>query len=82
MFFSQIDNIFLELSEMFYADLKYGPHYLRILIEYRGIANPMTTGLINKMSKYFQTTSDKIINVLGHSFMSIRKLKKHFRSSK
>ena len=79
--FYQIDNIFLELSEMFYADLRYGLHYQRILIEYRRITHPMTTGLIDKMSKYFQTTTGKIIIVLGHNFISIHKLKKHFRSS-
>ena len=68
---------------MFYADLKYEPHYLRILFEYRGIADPMTTGFINKMSKYFQATSDKIIKILGHNFNSILlKLKSHLRSSK
>ena len=28
----QIDSIFIELSDMFYADLKYGPHYLKIYL--------------------------------------------------
>ena len=79
--FFPVDDIFLELNEMFYADLKYGPHYLKILIKYHGITDPMTTGFIDNISKHFKTSSLNIIALLGHKFNSIHKLKKHFRSS-
>lgn len=80
--FFQIDSIFLELSEMFHADLKYGPHYLKILIEYRGISDPMTMGFLDKMSNHFKTTPDKILKILGPKFTAVHKLKNHLRSSK
>ena len=78
----QIDSIFIEHSNMFYADLKYGPHYLKILIEYRGISDPITMAFLDKMSKYFHTTTDKISRILGPNFSSIHKLKNHLRSSR
>ena len=80
--FFQIDDIFSQLNEMFCADLKYGPHYLKILIEYCGFADPMTTRFIDKISMHFQTTSDNVIHALGHNFNSIHKPKNHLRSSK
>ena len=78
----QIDSIFIELSDMFYADLKYGSHYLKILLEYRGISDPITMAFLDKMSKYFHTTPDKISRNLGPNFSSIHKLKNHLRSSR
>ena len=67
---------------MFYAKLKFGPHYLKILIKYRGITDPMTIEFIDNISKHFRTSSSNIITTLGHNFNSVHKLKKHLRSSK
>ena len=80
--FFQVEDIFIELNELFYADLKYGPHYLKILIEYRGITDPMTTGFIENISKHFRTSPFNIIATLGHNLNSVHKLKNHLRSSK
>ena len=67
---------------MFYAYPKCGPHYLKILIDYRGISDPITMAFLDKMRKYFHTTPDKISRFLGPNFSSIHKLTNHLRSSR
>ena len=78
----QVDCIFKELSDMFSADLKNGPLYLKLLIHYRGITDPLTAGFLQSMSDSFGTTQDNIVKALGPNLTSLHKLKTHLRNLK